>query len=126
MQVGDLLQGEVLLCSFFAMSMILLEVPASNSWLTLYWLENFSSWGTSEGTTFSKNVPISSAHALLAARASRILILNPKCPEDSYIPAGPLEELVHTIVSGEQQGGWCMGSGAECGVSESIEVAVPL
>lgn len=84
MQVGDPLLGKVLHCSFSAMSMRLLEVPASKSWLTLCWLQNFSSWGTSEGATFPKNVPTSSPHALLATGASRILILDSKCP-DSHL-----------------------------------------
>lgn len=117
MQVGDPLLGEVLHCSFSATSMRLLEVPASNSWLTLCWLQNFSSWGTSEGATFPKNVPTSSPHALLATGASRILVLDSKCP-DSHL-------CWFTLINGEQQGGWCVGCGAERGVSKCVELAEP-
>lgn len=125
MQVDDFLLGEILLCSFFAISMRLLGVPASNSWLTLCWLENLIPHVLLR-TTFSKNVPTSSPHDLLETGASRILILDPKCPEDSHISAGPLEELVHTIANGEQQWGSCVGCAAERGVSKCIEMAVAL
>lgn len=63
---------------------------------------------------------------LIVPGASRILVLDPKCLEDSHLSAGPLEELVHTVVNGEEQGGRCVGCGAGCGVSKCTELAVAL
>lgn len=65
---------------------------------------------TSEGAAvnpaFSKSIPTSTPKTLLAARAARILIFDPKCPEDSHASSDLLEELVHTVVNGNSgQGG---------------------